>query len=99
MILGFLMASLAIAGSPKVSNDLKDKNTSEISDVIVQFRVAPTEKHHQKVINKGGQLKKELGLVKGGLYSLPVGALEALAADPEVVYISPDRSVNAALWA
>ena len=66
-------------------------------DVIVQFTVSLTDAHHQKIRNKGGQLKKELGLVKAGLYSMPAGAVDSLASDPEVVYISPDRPVKGML--
>jgi serine protease AprX len=88
-----LSASLAFAGSTKMSKDLAGKKSSEQVDVIVQFRQAPTAKHHQKVLNRGGKLRQELGLVKSGAYSLPASALADLAADPDVAYISPDRAV------
>jgi hypothetical protein len=86
-----LSASLAFAGSRKMAKDLEGKNPSDQVDVIVQFTQAPTARHHQKVFNRGGQLRHELGLVKSGAYSLPAGALNDLAADPDVAYISPDR--------
>ena len=88
-----LTASLAFAGSPKMSKELEGKDSSDQVDVIVQFNQAPTAKHHQKVTSKGGNLKQELGLVKSGAYSLPAGALDDLANDPDVAYISPDRPV------
>jgi serine protease AprX len=91
-----LSASLAFAGSRKMSKDLEGKNTSDQVDVIVQFKQAPTSRHHQKVFNRGGRLNHELGLVKSGAYSLPVSALAGLAADPDVAYISPDRPVMGA---
>ena len=88
-----LSASLAFAGSPKMAKDLEGKRPSDQVNVIVQFRQAPTAKHHQKVLNRGGKLKQELGLVKSGAYSLPASALAGLAADPDVAYISPDLSL------
>ena len=88
-----LSASLAFAGSPKVSKDLEGRNPSERVNVIVQFKQAPTARHHQKVFNRGGKLRQELGLVKSGAYSLPASALDDLANDPDVAYISPDRPV------
>jgi serine protease AprX len=36
-------------------------------------------------------------LVKSGAYSMPASALAALAADPDVAYIAPDRPVSGAL--
>jgi hypothetical protein len=72
-----------------MAKDLEGKKGSEPVDVIVQFTQAPTARHHQKVLSKGGTLKNTLGLVNGGSYSVPASALAALAADPEVAYIAP----------
>src|SRR5262249_52470522 len=63
-------------------------------DVIVQFRHQPGPADHQKVIKRGGKLRRDLAFVKAGAYSVPASALQALASDPDVVYISPDRSVQ-----
>ena len=92
-----LSASLAFAGSPKMSKDLEGNNASDQVDVIVQFKQAPTARHHQKVLSRGGTLKHELGLVKSGAYTMPASALTDLAADPDVAYISPDRPVQGML--
>jgi len=92
-----LSASLAFAGSRKMSKDLEVTNASDQVDVIVQFTQVPTARHHQKVLNRGGKLRQELGLVMGGAYSLPASALADLAADPDVAYISPDRPVQGTL--
>lgn len=76
-----------------MSKDLEGKKASDQVDVIVQFTQTPTASHHQKVLSRGETLKHELGLVKSGAYSMPASALADLAADPEVVHISPDRSL------
>ncbi len=91
-----LSAGMAFADSAKISNDLGGKNGADQVDVIVQFNQAPTARYHQKVLSRGGKLHRELGLVKGGAYSLPASALADLAADPDVVYISPDRPLHGA---
>ena len=98
---GFLMvgvlilsASLAFARSPKMAKDLEGKRPSDQVDVIVQFAQAPTAKQHQKVFDRGGKLRRELGLIKSGSYSMPASALADLAADPDVSYISPDRQLS-----
>ena len=92
-----LSTSLAFAGSPKMSKDLEGKNASDQVDVIVQFKQAPTARHHQKVLSRGGTLNRKLGLVKAGAYTVPASALADLAADPDVAYIAPDRPVKGML--
>jgi len=89
-----LSGTLAYAGPQKMSKDLAVKPVSDQVDVIVQFTQAPTARHHQKVLSRGGSLKQELGAVKGGAYRMPASALADLAADPEVAYITPDRPVR-----
>lgn len=91
-----LSASLAFAGSHKMSKDLERKKASDRVDVIVQFTQVPTARHHQKVLNRGGKLNRELGRFKGGAYRISASKLAELASDPEVKYISLDRPVHAA---
>lgn len=80
-----------------VAPELRPIESSDetLIDVIVQFNAAPTAAHHQKVADLGGSLKRELGVIKGAVYHMP--AVAALTADPEVVYISPDRALRGSL--
>src|SRR5215470_8626740 len=90
-----LSASPAIAGPAKMSRDLAERKAALGKvNVIVQFKQAPTAKHHQKVFNRGGSLMRDLALVRSGAYSVPASALAALADDPDVAYVSPDRTVH-----
>ena len=92
--------SLADGHKRKVSQDLealKSGPSGSTVDVIIQFNQAPTDAHHQRVQDKGGVLKRNLDVIKGAHYSVPVESLDALADDPDVVYISPDRRLNGAL--
>src|SRR5882757_8541223 len=92
--------SLADSKKPKFSDDLKAARSSKHGatvDVIIQFNQTPTDAHHQKVQSKGGALKTKLDLIKAAHYSVPVDALDALADDPDVVYISPNRPVRGSL--
>ena len=96
-----LTATTAIAGSPKIASDkiasdLRGANAGDSVDVIIQYNQTPTARHHQKVLNRGGQLKHELGLIKAGAYSVPASSLADLANDPDVAHISPDRPVQGA---
>src|SRR5258708_5160802 len=92
--------SLADSKKPKISDDLKAARSSKHGatvDVIIQFNQTPTDAHHQKVQSKSGVLKTKLDLIKAAHYSVPVDALDALAEDPDVVYISPNRPVRGSL--
>src|SRR5438128_9654629 len=92
--------SLADGHKRKVSQDLealKSGPSGSTVDVIIQFNQAPTDAHHQRVQDKGGVLKTKLDVIKGAHYSVPVESLDALADDPDVVYISPDRGVSGSL--
>src|SRR5712691_2816236 len=92
--------SLADGKKHKLSKDLdalKGGHNGATVDVIIQFNQTPTAAHHQRVQNKGGVLKTNLDFIKGAHYSVPTGALDALADDPDVAYISPDREVRGSL--
>src|SRR5205814_2513522 len=64
--------------------------------VIVQFRHSPSNSRIQTVKNLGGVSRHRLNVIRGGLFSLTVNGIRALAKDPEVAYISPNRSLNGA---
>lgn len=91
-----LTASLAYAGSRKISRELDGAKASGQVDVIVQFTQTPSARHHQKIARRGGSLKRELGHFRGAAYHMSPAMLADLANDPEVVYISPDRKVHGA---
>src|SRR6266567_2968028 len=100
-LITLVVAGLCLAdGKHKLSKDLdalKYGHSGATVDVIIQFNQTPTDAHHQKVQNKGGVLKTNLDFIKGAHYSVPVESLDALADDPDVVYISPDRDVSGSL--
>ncbi len=100
-LITLVVAGLCLAdGKHKLSKDLdalKGSHSGATVDVIIQFNQTPTDAHHQKVQNKGGVLKTKLDFIKGAHYSVPVESLDALADDPDVAYISPDRRLNGSL--
>src|SRR2546422_10825696 len=67
--------SLADGNQHKLSKDLealKNSPKGATVDVIIQFKHVPTEEHRKKVREKGGIHKKDLHLIKGDLFSVPV---------------------------
>src|SRR6266566_4985821 len=100
-LITLVVAGLCLAdGKHKLSKDLdalKGSHSGATVDVIIQFNQTPTDAHHQKVQNKGGVLRTKLDFIKGAHYSVPVESLDALADDPDVAYIPPDRRLSGAL--
>jgi hypothetical protein len=61
--------------------------------VIVQFTTPPTQRHLDKIGNRGGRIMHDLSVVNGLHVTMTPAQVDDLAEDPEVTYISPDRSV------
>ena len=89
-----LGAVLAFAQPPKIAKDLQHRLNDDAVDVIVQFNRPLNANLHDKVLKRGGVLKQELHLVNAASYSLPASALAALARQPEIAYVSPDRRLR-----
>ena len=65
------ISATGFAASAKVARDLEGVSREATVDVIVQFRTAPTERHHEKVTRLGGTLNRELPVIKGALPKRP----------------------------
>ena len=92
----FALAAMAAASNNKLAPELQQLKGSERRDVIVQFKTPLTAKHHQSVVRRGGELRQELKVIRGAVYSVPSAMLTRLAEDPAVAYISPDRPLKGA---
>src|ERR1700682_96776 len=95
-----ILVPAAAVHAGQVSPDLHG-NPGQIVDVIVQFKATADPGLLNSLLNlilaKGGILKSVLGILNAALYSIPIEAVADLANDPNVVYISPDRSVKGQL--
>lgn len=90
-----LIATLpGFAANHKIAPDLSRAEHGSSVDVIVQFHNAPSQSHHQRVGKHGGILHKTLDVINAAHYSIPAAALQALADDPDVAYISPDHQLT-----
>ena len=89
--------SASAAGNMKFSPDLQPTGSTANVEVIVQYKIMPTEAHRRKVRSLGGTVHETMNHVKAGHYTVPVAALETLAEDPDVLYISPNRPLRGAL--
>lgn len=62
--------------------------------VIVQYRQVPTAAHYATMQNRGGHLHAKLHMIKGAAFTIPVSALPALEADPEIASVTIDHPMN-----
>src|SRR5271170_3489827 len=68
---------------------------NETVRVIVQYRQSPQAEQEGRVQRLGARLNHRLGVVKGIALTIPVNALTALEADPEILSVSVDHPVKA----
>ena len=90
-----LGATLASAGPKKMSKDLRQQSSAQWVNVIVQYRVPPSQKHFAKVAARGGTLHQNLPLINAAAFAVQGRSLAALAKDSNVAYVSLDRTVRA----
>jgi len=80
--------------SGMVARDIDRRNPNALVDVIVQFKVTPRNRHYQRMSARGAVLKTRLHSINAAAFRLPVSAIAKLEKDPDVLYVSPDRTVH-----
>jgi serine protease AprX len=100
LVAGMFLIWVSMPGNAgrKLAPDLVTPRGNSALDVIVQFTSTPTERHHDKIRRRGGELKHDLsGALNGAHYTIPAHKVRELSQDPEVAYISPNRRLHAML--
>jgi serine protease AprX len=87
---------LSWAGTEKLSPELQHHGSGDV-EVIIQYRATPTEAQHSKVTSRGGRVLHSFEHVRAGHYMVPGSALDDLTADPDITWISPNRSLKGML--
>jgi serine protease AprX len=85
---------LPLEAKPKIAADTPTTGTVQ---VIIVYQSAVTGANQAAVLAKGGSVRNVLNSVKGAVYTVDASALNAIAADPAVLHISPDRKMTGAL--
>ncbi len=92
----FLLAVVAFAGQGskrKISSDLSKVTKATSVQVIVQWNPDAAETA-QKITALGGKVIAEFTSVHSGVYVMPSSAVDNLANDDDVKFISVDRQVH-----
>ncbi len=90
----FGTASLCFGQHRKLSTDFEGRDPETPVNVIIQYKHTPQQGHIDAVLRRGGRHLRTLGLLNGEVYSVAPKALADLANEPDVAYISPDRTVT-----
>jgi serine protease AprX len=94
---GVAQNSRGIKMSPELALLLRKAGTrldNQRLEVIVQYKNTPSNTQFQKLGRLGGMNTRSLGMIRGGVVTLPFAALRTLANDPEIAYVSPNRPVH-----
>ena len=67
---------------------------SQTVKVIVQYRQVPRASHYAAMLGRGARLQSKLHMINSAAFTIPVSALTALEADPEIVSVSIDHPMN-----
>src|SRR5208282_372594 len=62
--------------------------------VIVQYKQVPTAAHYATMQGRGGLLHAKLHMIKGAAFTIPVSALPALEADPDISLVTIDHPMK-----
>ncbi|HZD30773.1 MAG TPA: S8 family serine peptidase, partial [Candidatus Angelobacter sp.] len=96
---GWLLALIFIpilvaAQASKLSPELQSASGMRAVPVIVQYKNVPVTTQRGAIQTRNGQVVGQLAVINGMQASVPAASLAALAADPSVAYVSPDRVVR-----
>ncbi|MDZ4802181.1 MAG: S8 family peptidase [Bryobacteraceae bacterium] len=98
LIAAAALLSLALAGSAlgipagKLAPDLPA--TGDSIDVLVQYATTPSLGDFLKVLKKGGKVRRVFAKLRFASYTMSASAIHELSNDPNVHYISPNRTVR-----
>src|SRR5665213_1785953 len=85
------------AGDEKLASDLRGNHSQGDVDVIVRYKVPPTDAHYMKVFRAGGTLRHKFDHIQAGHYTVSPELLKVLSNEEDVDYITPDRPLHGML--
>jgi serine protease AprX len=88
------LTTAAFGQGAHVARELRQASSESNVEVIVQFKQAPNAGDFQLLRDLGGVLKASLSVIQSASYSIPATSLPSLAANPNVLSISPNRRVR-----
>jgi subtilisin family serine protease len=96
-LLSVLAAGLLFSANPKIARDLTGLGSDTTVDVILRYKIRPTDEDVKRVEDRGGRVHRSLGMVRGLASTVSASSLEDLAADPNVEFVGRDHQVKATM--
>ena len=101
IVMGLVFAENSIAQNTKISADLQSIHPADLVDVIVEFDPAAYRNsaadRQEKFRGMGATLKESLPSVRSEILSISRRDLTAIADDPGVVSVRPDRRIRSTI--
>ncbi|MCZ2147762.1 MAG: hypothetical protein LC126_08290, partial [Bryobacterales bacterium] len=91
----FLLAGTVFA-DPRISHDLNGRSSNQPVDVIIQFKVPPSNNDLLQV-GPFGQLRRQFRSMKAIHVRMPERFIQIFKLLPNVAYISPNRPMKGSL--
>ena len=92
-----LSNAAVMARNMKVAQDIESADPDSTVNVIVSYNQPLNERHISRARGQGGVHRQTLPSINGAVFTMSSKAALALADDPEVAHVSPDRPVRAML--
>jgi serine protease AprX len=90
-----LATSSTCLAAAKMDSELERLDSSAVADVIVQFRDGAPSAVTGRIMARGGVPQRSLQVIHAVHYRIPAASLAALASDPDIEFIHPNRPVAA----
>ncbi len=96
--LTLITAVSGFAQKPKLSSDLVGRHDKSMVEVIVRYKVLPSNLHRSRIASRKGTVLTDLSFINSLHVSLPASKLAELAKDKDVEYIAPNRKIGSKLY-
>jgi hypothetical protein len=88
-------AATAMENNAKVSLDTSAVVTSANVNVIIQYKTDPSDLDVARIVTASGKIQRRMHGIRAIHASVPQASLNQLASNPNVQYVSLDRSLSA----
>ena len=90
------MTSLVAFGATRIARDMPSSTSTGTVDIIVQYKTRPNSEALNQV-RTSGLVKRQYRAIPAVHMTVPVAMIGRIASDPQVAYVSPNRTVTSSL--
>src|ERR1700686_3833493 len=90
------MTSLVAVGATRIARDMPSSTSTGTVVIIVQYTTRPNSEALNQV-RTSGLVKRQYLAIPAVYMTVPVAMIGRIASDPQVAYVSPNRTVPSSL--